>query len=190
MLKYGAVTAVAATRVSWYHPGQTDVEEKDGTNMSISYQFAKAVIGDDKSVSEALSFVRNTLDPGIIYWMNWTDYVIYGDPSVKVSTCSDSTAAGKIQAVDNLHCLIISSDKHGLLHIQFFLPRDMAVTLTVFDAAGREVAAILNEKLSKGKHSIAWDTKQHTTDCLAAGLYFVTFDTELYKKVERIPIVK
>jgi len=80
LLRQGAVVTHAATRNSWYYVG-----EKSFTNTSsnggFAYKFADRVLRGD-TCGVALGTVRQTLTPGL--WSNFTRYVIYGDPSVRL----------------------------------------------------------------------------------------------------------
>ncbi len=57
--------------------------------------------------------------------------------------------------------------------IEFTLPEASFVTLKIFDATGREVKTILNEKLSAGTHRIDFDAGN-----LPSGVYFYQIKTK------------
>jgi hypothetical protein len=53
--------------------------------------------------------------------------------------------------------------------IQFIVDKAQPVRLTIHDVLGREVATLVNQKLSEGKHEVKWDG----TKC-SSGVYFCT----------------
>ncbi len=80
LLKNGAIATVGATRVSWYHIGETSYAGTS-TNSGMTYEYARRLITDDmKSCGYALHDMKQTLIPGL--WMNFTGFCIYGDPEV------------------------------------------------------------------------------------------------------------
>ncbi len=82
LLKNGAIATVGATRVSWYSPGQTDFAG-NSSNSGMTYEYAKYLIGKMKSAGYALHDMKQALTPGI-WWMNFTDFCLYGDPEVSL----------------------------------------------------------------------------------------------------------
>ena len=51
--------------------------------------------------------------------------------------------------------------------INFSLPREVSVRLTVFDAIGRQVAVLTDRVYAAGAHELVWDASRH-----ASGIYF------------------
>jgi hypothetical protein len=65
--------------------------------------------------------------------------------------------------------------------ISYSIPTDGKVVVKVFDVLGRELATLVNETTSAGKHSVVWNGNNS-----ASGIYFysVTFNNQiLYKKM-------
>lgn len=83
LLRNGAIGTVAATRLSWYYPGETDFV--GGTsNASMTYTFADYLIDWRTTASYALQLNKLDIWPGI--WMNLTVFNLYGDPSLGIDT--------------------------------------------------------------------------------------------------------
>ena len=58
--------------------------------------------------------------------------------------------------------------------VAFDLPTETSASLTVYDAAGREVRAFSPEGLrSEGRHEVSWDLRNGDGRDLPSGLYFV-----------------
>jgi hypothetical protein len=69
--------------------------------------------------------------------------------------------------------------------ISFSLPASSRVSLEVFDILGRRVETLLNEKLTSGEHSVAFDGAD-----LAAGLYFARLTTPNQQSVAKLLLLK
>lgn len=86
LLKNGAIGTVGGTRVTWYYPGQTDFENT-ATNSGMTYQYAKNVLDGQLPAGDALQKLKSDIAPGIEhFWMNYLDFVLYGDPSIGLHT--------------------------------------------------------------------------------------------------------
>ncbi len=86
ILNNGGIATVAATRVSWYYRGETSFTNTY-TNAGMGYRFSQNLIAEKQSVGHSLSNVKASLTPyGSAFWMNWTVFGIYGDPSLKIGT--------------------------------------------------------------------------------------------------------
>ncbi len=85
LLKQGAVSIIASTRVSWYTIGWQDKD--DGGNESIDYYFFHYLINDDKNVGSAL-FNSKIYYLNNFFWWDWESqqnmftFCLYGDPAL------------------------------------------------------------------------------------------------------------
>lgn len=61
--------------------------------------------------------------------------------------------------------------------INFSIPADGRVTLEIFDAAGRLVKELVNERLPSGLHSFIWDGTDDTQRHVTSGIYFYRLKT-------------
>jgi len=69
--------------------------------------------------------------------------------------------------------------------LDFALPIDGKVSLTVYDMQGREVALLINGNMDAGYHSIVWNARSH-----ASGMYFVTLIAGEFIKTQKLMLVK
>lgn len=84
LLKNGAVVTVGATRVSWYYRGQADFAGTS-SNSGMTYGFSKKLLVNDLDAGTALaSLKQQAYASSDSNWMNFTDFNIYGDPSMKM----------------------------------------------------------------------------------------------------------
>ena len=69
--------------------------------------------------------------------------------------------------------------------ISFFLPVDCLVELNIFNLVGERVSALISEEITKGRHSI----KFNSTD-LPAGTYFYRLKTPEFEKTRKMVLLK
>ena len=82
LLKNGAVSTVAATRVSWYQPGP-QLFEGSSSNAGLTFRYARGIITDALPAGDAFyQALSGTAIWGNAWWMNCLVFNIYGDPSV------------------------------------------------------------------------------------------------------------
>jgi len=66
----------------------------------------------------------------------------------------------------------------AMTSLEFALPSASSAELSVFDAAGRLVATLVNGDLPAGRHSASWDGRAAGGERVAAGLYFARLTTQ------------
>ncbi|MGA2669751.1 MAG: T9SS type A sorting domain-containing protein [Ignavibacteria bacterium] len=64
------------------------------------------------------------------------------------------------------------------------------ITLTVYDALGREVETLVNEPLSAGTYEVEWPAPSGTTDKYTSGIYFYRLTTEGYSVSKKMILLK
>ncbi len=77
------------------------------------------------------------------------------------------------------------SPTRGSSEIQFALPRAADIRLTVIDVKGRVVATLAEGAHHAGRYSVTWDSAANGRK-LAAGLYFVHYQTPDHTYVKRV----
>ena len=85
LLKKGAISAVGATRVSWFNTG-VGYGSFDGstTNSGIGYEYADRIVAG-QAAGDALYNAKSSMTPeSSTRLMNFYDFNLYGDPSVGV----------------------------------------------------------------------------------------------------------
>jgi hypothetical protein len=65
----------------------------------------------------------------------------------------------------------------GPMEVHYTLAHDAAVTVTVYDLAGRRVRTLVEGKVDKGAHSVIWHGTDMNDRSVAAGLYFCRMST-------------
>jgi hypothetical protein len=97
LLKNGAVVTVGATRVSWYWVGQTDYAGTS-SNSGMTYGYSKNLLLNSMDAGNALASLRQeSYATSEYFWMNFTDFNIYGDPSLKMDVPESSNPSVTVQ---------------------------------------------------------------------------------------------
>ncbi|MDZ7360102.1 MAG: T9SS type A sorting domain-containing protein [candidate division KSB1 bacterium] len=69
--------------------------------------------------------------------------------------------------------------------IEFSLPRSGLITLKMFNALGEEVATLLQEKRTAGKHNVVWNASN-----MPSGVYFYRLEGEGFVETKRLLLMK
>lgn len=104
LLKKGAIATIGATRYSWYSPGQTSFSGSP-SSAGMTYDFAKRVIQFQEDFGTALFLVKQGRYPTASWWMNFTDFNLYGDPSISLGSSSATrqyVLSGRVTADDGV----------------------------------------------------------------------------------------
>ena len=70
-------------------------------------------------------------------------------------------------------------------NIRFDIPRSSHVKLIIYDALGREVATLVNEKLSAGSYETEWGASSHPS-----GVYFYSLQAGKFASVKKMILIK
>ncbi|UCF63317.1 MAG: cellulase family glycosylhydrolase [bacterium] len=69
--------------------------------------------------------------------------------------------------------------------IQYFLPEENHVSLTVYDNTGQEISVLVNEKKRAGGHSIPFHS-----EFVSSGIYFYKIQVEYFEQTRKMLILK
>ena len=69
--------------------------------------------------------------------------------------------------------------------IRFDIPRSSHIKLIIYDALGREVATLVNEKLSAGSYETEWDGSNYPS-----GVYFYQLNSEKFSQIKKMILIK
>lgn len=70
-------------------------------------------------------------------------------------------------------------------NIQFSIPKTLYVKLKIFNMLGKEVATLVDEDLSPGKHKVVFDSKD-----LPSGLYFYKIQAGRFSRTKKLLLIK
>ena len=107
--------------------------------------------------------------------------VVYGDTSVPTGLNTISTQKPvQFKLYQNY-----PNPFNPVTNIRFDIPRSSHVNLIIYDALGREVATLVNEKLSAGSYKTEWDATNYPN-----GVYFYRVETNNFRETKRMVLVK
>ncbi|HRE42166.1 MAG TPA: T9SS type A sorting domain-containing protein [Ignavibacteria bacterium] len=70
-------------------------------------------------------------------------------------------------------------------NIEFEIPKTSEVSISVYDALGREISKLLNKQLNPGKYKINWNAES-----LPSGVYFYNLTTNNFSQTKRMILIK
>ena len=115
----------------------------------------------------------------------------YGTPSAENSVYQGLTAEN-----------VLPVPRHYMLHqnypnpfnprtvIQYEVPIQVRVTITIFDLLGRKVVTLVDAVQGPGYKAIAWDGKNKSGLPVGAGLYFYQIQTPTYIHTKKMILVR
>ena len=74
--------------------------------------------------------------------------------------------------------------------ISFSLAQESMVELSIYNSKGQLVKKLLNDELGAGLHQIKWDGLDSNHNHVSTGLYFYQLQTENYKKMNKMILLK
>lgn len=74
--------------------------------------------------------------------------------------------------------------------ISYQLPVESEVSLVIYDAAGRVVRTLVDEKKSAGYHAASWNGRSDADLEVPAGVYFCKFQAGAYEAIEKVILVR
>jgi hypothetical protein len=160
-------------------------------HVSGDRNFITTVLRDSMLSSSTLSRSIGAIFPGTtLYWRvraknatatgAWSDgWSFTAMPMTNVSNTSNG-------AVNSVSLNIFPNPTSGLASVQFSLPEAQHVSLKVFNTLGQELAAILDETLPAGNHTIPLNTQNSTLGTSSTTL-FVQLKTQ-YSTLNTLPL--
>jgi len=74
--------------------------------------------------------------------------------------------------------------------IEFFLPKEAEIELSIYNIFGQKVKILLNEKLSSGKKRVFWDGKNEKGENLPSGIYFYQLRIGNFSETKKLILLK
>ncbi len=85
----------------------------------------------------------------------------------------------------NLRLKTFPNPFNGELKIEFQLPREQRVQLSIFNSEGRLIERLVEGITTVGKHSLRWEN----TDC-ASGVYYLRLQSETQSMIKKLVLIK
>ena len=74
--------------------------------------------------------------------------------------------------------------------IKYSLPEDGMVTITIYDASGRQIKTLMDRQLSAGYHSMIWDSTDNGGNVVGAGIYFYSISADNFQQTRKMLLIK
>ncbi|MHB2149599.1 ligand-binding sensor domain-containing protein [Calditrichota bacterium LG25] len=74
--------------------------------------------------------------------------------------------------------------------INFYLPKNSPINLSVFDLSGRKIKTLINGYLKAGKHSVQWNGLDEQNNVTASGVYFFVLKAGKITKARKMFLLK
>jgi flagellar hook assembly protein FlgD len=72
----------------------------------------------------------------------------------------------------------------------YYLPKKSKISLTIYDALGREIRSLDKGQKDYGYHTLEWDSKDNYGNKVGAGIYLYQLLTEGYIKNNKMVLIK
>jgi hypothetical protein len=74
--------------------------------------------------------------------------------------------------------------------IEFRLPRDSHIKITVANIVGQIVASLIDQKFEAGEHYVMWDAKMQNGQDAASGIYIYTIQTNQFRLSRKMLLMR
>ena len=74
--------------------------------------------------------------------------------------------------------------------IDFQLPQESHVNLTIFNMLGQEIRRLMDEKKSGGYYKVVWDGKSEVGESVASGVYFYSLKAGHFSSIKKMMLLK
>ena len=74
--------------------------------------------------------------------------------------------------------------------INYELPSDGLVNITIYDMMGRKVKALVNDSQTAGYKSIQWNATNNRNEPVSAGLYLYTIQAGEFRQTKKMVFLK
>jgi hypothetical protein len=75
-------------------------------------------------------------------------------------------------------------------NIEFVIPEQEFVKITVFDILGNEVKTLLNQTVEPGQYSITWDSRNDNGRLLGSGIFFYTVQAGQFNQTKKMMLLR
>jgi len=74
--------------------------------------------------------------------------------------------------------------------IKYSLPKEVAVTLRLFNMRGQEVKTLVNKKQLAGNYAVEWDGRDNNGIAVSTGIYFYRIEAGKFSKMNKMLLIK
>ena len=74
--------------------------------------------------------------------------------------------------------------------IMYYLPNNSEISLTIYNAIGKEIRSLVKGKKKFGYHTVVWDSKDNYGNKVSAGIYLYQLRSQGYIKNNKMVLIK
>ena len=134
-----------------------------------------------------LELINPFSDNGV--YSNWTASLGNGTPGEQNSNYLGSINNNPI-AEDYRLYQNYPNPFNPMTKIMYYLPKKSKISLTIYDALGREIRSLDKGQKDYGYHTLEWDSKDNYGNKVGAGIYLYQLRTEGYIKNNKMVLIK
>jgi hypothetical protein len=149
--------------------------------------YSDGVDGNFASGNQTLTFTPSADAPNVLYYQCSSHDFMGGTINITGSVSADDPAElpSAIALEQNY-----PNPFNPSTVIRFTLPVAAQVTLTVFDATGREVSTVAAGTFSAGVHEVTWDGADDAGRMLPSGQYFYRLESGTERRYRALTIMR
>jgi len=136
----------------------------------------------------AMRALDATVEPGVTHYYRLQVTDRAGDAAVMGLVSAQRSAVPASRLV--LRAPVPNPAPGGTTSVSFRVPSAQKVTLSVHDAAGREVRGLIDGGVTAGEHVALWDGRSNRGLAAPAGVYFIRMRTSTGSRTQRVTLLR
>jgi hypothetical protein len=184
LMSFDAVARDSEVLLEWKTATEADAFgfhiERDGARVT-----AEAIpAAGNSDVENTYTYVDRDVENGVTYSYDLITVDLDGVEAVANDQPVLATPAAHVPTVFALH-QNYPNPFNPVTEIKYDVPKDVHVTLTVYNVLGAEVATLVDAEQQASFYTVQWDAKD-----LASGVYFCTLSAGDFKAVKKMVLLK
>ena len=115
-----------------------------------------------------------------VYW--YDDFVL----NIEMLSTADGEAVPKEYALGSAY----PNPFNPVTTLQYDLPEDAMVNITIYDMMGREVKTLVNSSHIAGYRTVQWDATNNAGEPVAAGVYLYMIQAGEFRQTKKMILLK
>jgi hypothetical protein len=118
-------------------------------------------------------------------------YVINTSPITKTNSESNGSVQGNSIGLPNTFNLMVNTPNpfNNYTAIKWQIPMKSRITISIYDALGRNIKTLVNKEAAAGYYCTVWDRTDDNRQTVTAGIYFYEMRTDNYIARHKMVIV-
>ncbi len=125
-----------------------------------------------------LGTFTGTLYFSLVGWSDYGDNIYIDYVRLQGRTGIEEGSNNQTPIVTYLNAARPNPVTNGLAHISFSIAEPTKASLKIYDASGRLIRTLMNNKLNVGNYNLSWNGTDDHNNNVAEGIYFYTLTTD------------